>query len=113
MRDRTLPRDVAANDEADLVCPWCRADCCDASVTLESLFVAAQAGELEYAHRDDHQTADPRALVAACPSCARPFMITAGRWKMRLLAVRTSADAELLFGSWATLNQQDAEHERS
>jgi len=101
---RDLPRDVVASwEEGGLNCPWCGFDVSEATVTLETLLLAHSSGRtLRWAPRDFDGTAEHDALGAACPACERPFIIALQHgpcWPvMRLLAVRTDADAEFMRG---------------
>lgn len=96
-----LPRIAAADTEADILCPWCGADACDAEVRLEDLFGAAQGGQLAWVTLEREGEPDGRALTSACPSCARPFAVAVDPDRfhiMRLLPMRTPADLKLIAG---------------
>lgn len=95
----TLPKDTLAGAMRSR-CPWCGAAPEEATITLEALLDAWEAHELEFATRQDDGTAHHNALTADCQTCAKPFMVALqdnrnGRF-MRLLPVRTAADARLL-----------------
>lgn len=102
MADPRLPKDMLIDDGVQPTCPWCRCDCGAATVTLEQIRIAADHRELKRATRMSDATAEECAVVAHCPDCMRPFMVTlteryapeTGSWTvMRLMPVRTTTDA--------------------
>lgn len=99
MGDR-LPRDAVCVDGLTVRCPWCRQDAGRATVTLEALSDSHRDQALAYPTRGAGETPDEGMLTADCPECGKPFMIALqGRGVVRLLAVRTDADAALLWGT--------------
>lgn len=92
----SLPRDRVTLDGWMPSCPWCDGDMGTAQVSLEALFDAHHHRELIYAHRTDDGRAAPCALTVDCPTCRRPSMIALQEDGMRLLAIRTDADAQLV-----------------
>jgi hypothetical protein len=103
-----LPSDVVADNDGGLCCPWCRSDVGLVRVPLEALAGAYIVQALARPYRSEVGEPDPVGLVADCDACARPFLValqdapwraTSSRTRvMRLLAVRTAADLQLLHG---------------
>ena len=92
----SLPRDRVTLDGWMPSCPWCDGNMGAAQVSLEALFDAHHHRELTYAHRTDGGRASPCVLTVDCPTCARPSMVALQEDGMRLLAIRTDADVQLL-----------------
>ncbi|MFN3584856.1 hypothetical protein [Phenylobacterium sp.] len=83
------------------VCPWCRRDPGEATVTLNQICEAQEAGNvLGFVERAPDGTAPRGSLEVDCPWCVRPFVIVlqsrAGWRYVRLLPVRTPTDAKML-----------------
>lgn len=97
----TLPR-LPTDTRGDWpCCPWCLSlDMADAKVTLGALCDAFTDDCISRPWRGDCGQPDPRALVVECPNCARPSMVALRNAEVRLLAVRTKTDVELLGGVW-------------
>lgn len=90
-----LPRDSVARNGGAPCCPWCGHGVDDAVVRLEDLAYAHALKVLEHAPREDDGRAGEDALTADCSHCRKPFAIALQSSGMRLLAVRTEADARL------------------
>lgn len=99
-----LPRDTIASGIEWPRCPWCKGDMDGATVSLGALADAWQDRATLRPWRGECGQPDPGAITTECPSCGRPSMVAlqvhAGERVMRLLAVRTKTDVELLGGTW-------------
>jgi hypothetical protein len=82
-------------------CPWCKEFASETKISLDDLLCAASHDQLSWPKREQNGLPDPCAITADCPHCARPFMISLREGRacetvLRLLAVRTQADATLM-----------------